>query len=210
MPHAFKRILEEITGEKVPGPSPTFSVFHMLRAIELIANKAIGRSKLAEELGVGEGAMRTMINRLKDARLIATSKLGCTLSSKGLKLWNECRTVFRRKVGIGKTELTLADYNVAILVKNRGHKVKSGMEQRDAAIMVGAKGATTIMFKEERLVIPSVSDNMAKDFPKAANQMVRLLQPEENDVIIIGSADSLNKAEYGTLAAAWTLINDCS
>jgi predicted transcriptional regulator len=209
MPHAFKRILEEITGEKVPGPSPTFSVFHMLRAIEFIANKAIGRSKLAEELGVGEGAMRTMINRLKDAGLITTSKLGCTLSSKGLKLWNEYKIVFRRKVGIGKTELTLADYNVAILVKHRGNKVKSGMEQRDAAIMVGAKGATTIMFKEGCLIIPSVSDNMAKDFPKAANQMVRLLQPEENDVIVVGSADSLAKAEYGALAAAWTLVNDC-
>ena len=208
MPPAFKRILEEITGEKVPGPSPTFSVFHMLRAIELIANKAIGRSKLAEELGVGEGAMRTMINRLKDAGLITTSKLGCTLTSKGLKLWNECKTVFRRKVGVGKTELTLADYNFAILVKNCGHEVKSGMKQRDAAIMVGAKGATTIMFKGERLIIPSVSDNMAKDFPKIANQIVRLLQPEENDVIVVGSADSLVRAEYGALAAAWTLVND--
>jgi len=209
MPHGFKQILEKITGEKAPGPSPTFSVFHMLRAIELIAKKAIGRSKLAEELGVGEGAMRTMINRLKDAGLITTSKLGCSLTSKGLKLWNEYKTVFGRKVGIGKSELTLADYNFAILVKNRGHKVKSGMEQRDAAIMVGAKGATTIMFRAERLIIPSVSDNIAKDFPKAANQMVRLLQPEENDVIVVGGADSLIKAEYGALAAAWTLVNDC-
>jgi predicted transcriptional regulator len=209
MPHAFKQILEKITGEKAPGPCPTFSVLHMLHAIELIAKKTIGRSKLAEELGIGEGAMRTMINRLKDAGLITTSKLGCTLSSKGLKLWNEYKTVFRRKVEIGKSELTLADYNFAILVKNRGHKVKSGMEQRDAAIMVGARGATTVVFKGENLIIPSISDNIIRDFPKAANQIIRLLQPEENDVIIIGSADSLGKAEYGTLAAAWTLINDC-
>jgi len=209
MPHAFKQILEKVAGEKAPGPSPTFSVFHMLRAIELIAKKAIGRSKLAEELAVGEGAMRTMINRLKDAGLITTSKLGCTLTSKGLKLWNEYKTVFGRKVGVGKSELTLADYNFAILVKNHGHKVKSGMEQRDAAIMVGAMGATTIMFKGERLIIPSVSDNMAKDFPETANRMVRLLQPEENDVIVVGSADNLVKAEYGALAAAWTLVNDC-
>jgi len=209
MPHAFKQILEKVAGEKAPGPSPTFSVFHMLRAIELIAKKTIGRSKLAEELAVGEGAMRTMINRLKDAGLITTSKLGCTLTSKGLKLWNEYKTVFGRKVGVGKSELTLADYNFAILVKNHGHKVKSGMEQRDAAIMVGAMGATTIMFKGERLIIPSVSDNMAKDFPETANRMVRLLQPEENDVIVVGSADNLVKAEYGALAAAWTLVNDC-
>lgn len=209
LPHELKQILEKITGEKAPGPSPTFSALHMLRAIELIAEKAIGRSKLAKELGVGEGAVRTMINRLKDVDLITTSKLGCALSSKGLELWNEYRTVFERKVEIGKNELTLAVYNVAILVKNRGHKVKSGMEQRDAGIMVGAKGATTIMFKAERLIIPSVSDNIAKDFPKAANQMVRLLRPEENDVIVVGSADSLVKAEYGALAAAWTLVNDC-
>ena len=209
MPHAFKEILEKITREKSPGPSPTFSVFHMLRAIELIAKKAIGRSKLAKELGVGEGAMRTMIKRLKDAGLVTISKLGCVLTSKGLKLWNEYNTVLRRKVEIGKIELTLADYNFAILVKNRGHKVKSGMEQRDAAIMVGAKGATTVMFKGKRLIIPSVSDDVAKDFPKAANQMVRLLQPEENDVIVVGSADSLVRAEYGALAAAWTLVNDC-
>jgi len=209
MPHAFKEILEKITREKAPGPSPTFSVFHMLRAIELIGKKAIGRSKLAKELGVGEGAMRTMIKRLKDAGLVTISKLGCVLTSKGLKLWNEYNTVLRRKVEIGKIELTLADYNFAILVKNRGHKVKSGMEQRDAAIMVGAKGATTVMFKGKRLIIPSVSDDVAKNFPKAANQMVRLLQPEENDVIVVGSADSLAKAEYGALAAAWTLVNDC-
>lgn len=209
MPHAFKQILQKITGEKAPGPSPTFSVFHMLRAIELIAKKTIGRSTLANELGVGEGAMRTMIKRLKDAGLVTTSKSGCTLTSKGLKLWNEYKTVFRRKVGIGRSELTLADYNFAILIKNRGHKVKSGMEQRDAAIMVGAMGATTIMFKRERLIIPSVSDNMARDFPETANRMVRLLQPEENDVIVVGNADSLVKAEYGALAAAWTLVNDC-
>ncbi len=209
MPHTFKQLLEKITGEKAPGPYPTFSVFHMLRAIELIAEKTIGRSKLAEELKVGEGTVRTIIGRLKDAGLITTSKAGCILTNEGSRLWNEYKTVFRRKVEIGKSELTIADYNFAILVKNCGDKVKSGMEQRDAAIMVGARGATTIMFKEGRLIVPSVSDNIAKDFPRAANQIIRLLQPEENDVIVIGSADSLGKAEYGTLAAAWTLINDC-
>ncbi len=209
MPSTFKQFLEKITREKAPGPSPTFSVFHMLRAIELMAEKTIGRSKLAEELKVGEGTVRTIISRLKDAGLIKTSKLGCFLTNKGLNYWNKYKTVFRKKVMIGKSDLTFADYNFAILVKNCGHKIKSGMKQRDAAIMVGAKGATTIMFKERRLILPSISDDVAKDFPEAANQITSLLQPEENDVIVIGSADSLEKAEYGTLAAAWTLVNDC-
>jgi len=209
MPNSFKQLLEKITSEKAPGPSPTFSIFHVLRAIELIAEKPIGRSKLAEELKVGEGTVRTIISRLKNAELIATSKAGCSLTSKGLKLWNEYRRVFRKKVKIRKSELTLAEYNFAILVKNCAHKVKSGMRQRDAAIIAGARGATTIIFKEGRLAIPFVSDDVAKDFPEAANHIIRLLEPEENDVIVIGSADSLGKAEYGTLAAAWTLVNDC-
>lgn len=209
MPYLFKQLLEKITIEKAPGPSPTFSIFHMLRAIELIAEKTIGRSKLAENLNVGEGAVRTIIGRLKDAGLVATSKNGCSLTNKGLRLWKEYKSIFKKKVEIVKSELAFADYNFAILIKNRGHKVKSGVEQRDAAVMAGAKGATTIVLKKECLILPSVSSNVTKDFPKAANQIVQLLEPEENDVIIIGSADNLGKAEYGTLAAAWTLLNDC-
>jgi len=209
MPYTFKQLLEKITIEKAPGPSPSFSVFHLLRAIELISEKAIGRSKLAANLKVGEGTVRTIINRLKDADLVVTSKAGCVLTNEGLRLLREYKTIFRKKTEIGKNELTLADFNFAILIKNCGHKVKSGVEQRDAAVMAGAKGATTIMFKKGRLRIPSVSDDVAEDFPSAANQIIRLLKPEENDVIIIVSADSLGKAEYGTLAAAWTVLNDC-
>jgi len=209
MSHTFKQLLEKIVSEKAPGPSPTFSIFHVLHAIELIAEKSTGRSKLADYLNVGEGAVRTIIGRLRDAGLVTTSKTGCSLTNKGLKLWREYKSIFEKKAEIGKSELTLADYNFAILIKNHGHKVKSGVEQRDAAVMTGAKGATTIMLKEGCLIIPSVSNNVGKDFPKAANQIVRLLEPKENDAIVIGSANSLGKAEYGTLAAAWTLLNDC-
>jgi predicted transcriptional regulator len=208
MPDDFKQLLEKVMSERAPGPSPSFSVFHLLHAIELMAKGTIGRNKLARSLNVGEGTARTIISRLKSAGLIVTSKAGCTLTSKGSKLLMAYRSIFEKKVEIGKNELTLANCNFAILIKNRGHLIKSGVEQRDAAIMAGARGATTIMFKEGRLRIPSVSDDVAKDFPNAANQIVRLLEPRENDVMIIGSADSLGKAEYGTLAAAWTVLDN--
>lgn len=208
MPHKFKQLLEKIMSESAPGPSPTFSLFHILLAMELISEKTIGRSKLAESLKVGEGASRTIIDRLKDAGLITTSKAGCALTDEGSRLWKEYKSIFKKKIEIEKSELTLANYNFAILMKNSGHKVKSGVEQRDAAVMAGARGATTMMFKEGRLIIPSVSSDVAEDFPRAANQIIRHLEPEENDVIIIGSADNLGKAEYGTLAAAWTLLNN--
>ncbi|NWF87466.1 DUF4443 domain-containing protein [Candidatus Bathyarchaeota archaeon] len=209
MPRSFKQLLEKIVSEKAPGPSPTFSVFHVLRAIELISEKPIGRTKLAENLVVGEGTTRTIIDRLKEASLIRTSKAGCALTKKGIKFWQEYKSVFEKKVEIGQNELTLANFSFAILVKNCAHKVRSGLEQRDAAVMTGAKGATTIMRKNGCLIIPSVSENVVKDFPKAASQAIRLLHPKENDVAIIVSADTLAKAEYGALAAAWTLLNNC-
>jgi predicted transcriptional regulator len=208
MPYPFKRLLEKISSEKAPGPSPSFSFFDIIRAIEVIDEKTIGRNKLAENLNVGGGAIRTIIERLKDADLIETSKAGCTLTSKGSKLLKEYKSIVK-KAEIGKNELALAEYNSAILIKKSGHKIKSGVEQRDAAIRTGAKGATTIIFKKGHLTIPSVSGNMAKDYPNAANQIIRYLKPEENDAIVIASGDSLGEAEYGSLAAAWTLLDDC-
>jgi predicted transcriptional regulator len=209
MPYMFKKHLEKVVGEKAPGPPPAFSVFHILRALELIAQKSTGRGKLADSLKVGEGTVRTIIGRLKDAGLVATSKAGCTLTDKGLKLFREYRSVFKKKIEIRKNELTIAKHSFAVLIKNCGHKIKSGVEQRDTAIMAGAKGATTILFKKGRLIIPTVSDDVAKDFPEAASQIMTSMNPEEDDVIIVSSADSLEKAEYGALAAAWMLLDDC-
>jgi len=207
MPYKFKRHLEKISSEKAPGPMPSFSLFHMLRAIEIIAEKTIGRSKLAENLSLGEGVTRTILERLKDASLVKTSKAGCTLTDKGLKLLKEYKSVLKR-VEIGDNELTFAKYSSAILIKKGGNRIKTGVEQRDAAVRVGAKGVTTIVLKEGRLIIPSVSSNITRDFPKAANQIVKHLKTE-NDAIVIASGDNIKDAEYGSLAAAWTLLDDC-
>ena len=207
MPSNFKQSLEKLAKEKAPGPNPSFSTFHFLRAIELIAEKPIGRNKLAHELGIGEGATRTLIGRLKDEGLTSISKAGCTLTKKGLELWNEYGSIIK-KTRIEKNELTFAEYSFAVLVKKSGHKVRTGMEQRDAAIVAGARGATTILFKKGLLVFPAVDRNLKKDFPKASNQIARLLKPQEDDTIIVVSSDDLAKAEHGALAAAWTLV-DC-
>jgi len=207
MPATFKQSLEKLVREKAPGPSPSFSVFHLLVALAIIAEKPVGRSKLAEELDVGEGVARTLVRRLRDAGLIATSKAGCSLTGKGLRLWREYESTFKI-TEIRKSELTFGDYNFAILIKNRGQKVRSGMEQRDAAVMAGAKGATTMLFKKGRLVFPSTNRDVAEDFPKASDQISRLLRLKDNDAIIIASSDNLRKAEYGALAAAWTLLNN--
>jgi len=171
--------------------------------LELTAEKPIGRTKLAEKLNIGEGAIRTIVSRLKDAGLIVTSKEGCNLTDKGFE------EVFPKRIKIEKTPLTTSEYNYAFLVKNKGHKVKSGIDQRDAAIMGGAKRALVIVSKKGHLVIESVSNSIEKDFPEAAKKILKDLKPEDNDVIIIAGADNPLKAKRGAFAASWgLLVND--
>lgn len=209
MPTELKETLTKITGERAPGPSPKFSIFHMLYAIELVAEKRLGRGKLAECLGVGEGAARTILDRLKFAGLIETSRAGCMLTNEGVKFWSKYKSIFEKKIEIERNELTISEFNFAILVKNCGDKIKSGVEQRDAAVKAGADGAVTMVYASSKLKIPSVSSNLESDFPIAATQMLRLFNLEENDVIIIVSADCPTLANYGAIAAAWTLLEDC-
>ena len=208
MTSQFKSYIESLASPKGPGPSTTFSMFHIFYALELVAKKPIGRNKLAEKLNVGEGAIRTIISRFKDAGLIVTSKEGCRLTDKGLTVWKNFEETFPKRVEIEKTALTISEYNYAFLVKNKGHKVKSGIDQRDAAIMGGARRALVIVFKNGRLIIESISNSIETDFPEAANMILRDLKPEENDVIIIAGADDLLKAKRGAFAASWVLIGN--
>jgi hypothetical protein len=151
-----------------------------------------------------------LLNRLKEAGLILVSKKGCSLTAKGNKLWKEFESVFIKKIGIERNELVLTKCNVAVQLRGLGNKVQTGLGQRDAAIMTGAKGATTLVFRKGRLVMPNMSEDVSRDFPVAFHQLTSLLDLKENDVVVIGSADSLDKAEYGAFAAAWTLVeNNC-
>ncbi len=126
MAASLKKFMQQIAGKKAPGPSTTFTIFHVFYALELMAQKPLGRNKLAEKLNVGDGAVRTIISRLKDAGLIETSKEGCNLTKKGLEVWRQFEEIFPKRVEIPQSELAESEFNFAFLVKNSGQKVEVG------------------------------------------------------------------------------------
>ncbi len=203
---SLKKFMQQIAGKKAPGPSTSFTIFHVFYALELLSQKPLGRNKLAEKLNVGDGAVRTIISRLVDAGLVETSKEGCNLTQKGLEIWRQFEEIFPIRVEIPKSELAGSEFNFAFLVKNSGQKVESGIDQRDAAIIAGARKALVIVVKNGHLRIESVSDCIEKQYPNAANLLVEELKPQDNDVIIIAGSDSLLKAKRGAFAASWSLI----
>jgi len=207
MTFTFRESIEKIANQIAPGPSTTFKTSHIFYALELMSEKPVGRSKLAKQLNVGEGAIRTIIARLKQGGLIETSKEGCSLTSKGRDVWKIFTDYFPTRAEIGRIDLIKTEHNYAFLIRNSGHKVKSGIEQRDAAIVAGAQRAVIIVCKKERLVIDSVSDNLEAQFPHSASQILSSMQPLDNDVLIIVGAKTLPNAKHGVFAASWTLIN---
>ena len=203
-----KELLNSLVKEKAPGPALTFTSLHLIKVLELIAEGPIGRGKLAKKLGIGEGTIRTIIKRLKDSNLIEISKNGCHLTNFGKDFWKKFKEKIPKKVFLEKNEFSLAEYTVAVLIRKCGDKVRIGMQQRDAAIMAGAEGATTLVVKDGKIILPGVSDDVAKDYPVAYRQIVELLKPEHDDVVIVGTGETKEKAEYGALAAALTLLED--
>ena len=207
MVESLKKFMQKIAGKKAPGPSTTFTIFHVFYALELLAQTPLGRNKLAEKLQVGDGAVRTIISRLRDAGLIETSKDGCNLTSKGSEVWEQFEEIFPRRVELPRSELSASQFNFAFLVKNCTLKVGSGIDQRDAAIIAGARKALVIIFKNGHLRIESVSDCIEKQYPVAAELILKDLKPRDNDVIIVAGADSALKAKRGAFAASWSLIS---
>jgi predicted transcriptional regulator len=207
MPVSIKKFIHQIAGKKAPGPSTTFTVFHIFYSLKLIAQKPLGRKKLAEKLEVGEGAVRTIISRLKEEDLIETSKQGCNLTRKGLDIWKQFEEIFPKQMALPRSDLSSSEFNYVFLVKNCGQKVKSGINQRDAAIFAGARNALVIVYRNGHLCIEFVSSRIEQDYPIVASQILNELTPEENDVIIVAGADSLLRAKRGAFAASWSLIS---
>jgi hypothetical protein len=101
-----------------------------------------------------------------------------------------------------KTSLTVANHNFAVVVKDSSNKVSYGVEQRDAAIMAGAKGASTLIMKDNIVVMPGVNSDVDSESLDA----LKPLGLENGDVVIIGSAESLLLAEIGAYSAAFELL----
>jgi len=205
-------VVERVAGKIAPGRSPLFTEAHVVKALEEInTQKGVGRLKLSKELQLGEGAARTLVKHLKNERLIEISKLGITLSEYGKRIFSDLRAVLSEQIEVPSSLLTVGLFNVAVLVRGRANAVKYGLEQRDVAIMAGAKGATTLVFSKNKLTMPSVrEEDVFKGNLTIRNLLLSKLNPKEGDVIVIGSADEKIRAEFGAKMAAIQLLKTLS
>ena len=200
---SFKFLLRRVSEKVSPGRSPSYSEAQVLRALELSSGKGIGRASLGARLGIGEGVVRTLTRHLVIEGLVEISSQGITISKKGQRLLTEIHSLIPKGAEVPATNDVLGEHSYAVLVKGVAEKVRFGVEQRDAALLAGAMGATTIVFKGRSAVMPGMDREPS---PSLFSFLFEGMRPTEGDVVILGTGDTLMKAQIGAYSAALTLV----
>ena len=211
--HMYIKALFKVAGKYAPSRNISFDVAHILKALQLIEKRGhVSRELLSRELALGEGVIKTLIKHLKMQNMIYTANSGTKMTEKGRSIFSHIISSITAEANIPKCSVALGKFNYAVLLKQFNFAIKSGVEQRDAAIKMGAKGATTLLYKDRGFVMPSIDGtfNPLQKEPEICKLLINRLQPiEEGDVIIIGSDDITKRsAELAAKSAALLTIMD--
>ena len=160
--------------------------------------RRMGRKRLADEVGVGEGSMRRIIDTLKEWDFINIKQTGITITKAGLSFLEQIPI---KPVDIFVEGSVAGACQQGVLVLGGAEKVVNGMEQRDAGIKVGADGCTTIVIRDGVLMIPP-DWNMDEKTPELAYKIRKEIGLTQSDALIIGGGENQTVATEAALTAA--------
>ncbi len=158
-----------------------------------------GRDALADEIGVGYGSVRSILRILDSSGLIETYQTGSVLSSLGSRFMDSCPIAL---VDCTLPECSVGGVQVAAVVRGSQCNVSNGMSQRDAGIMAGGLGCTTLTAGGDGdLVMPPDTD-ITEAYPDSAGSIIEAVGPSEGDVILFGEAWDHSAALRAAVSAA--------
>jgi hypothetical protein len=211
--HTYVKVLTKIASRYAPSRMLSFELVHVFKAFQLLdKSEHVSRTLLCQELALGEGSVRTLLKHLKMQNLVKSTNGGTWLTEKGKALSSELLHSIPSETIMSKCSVALGRFNYAVLLRNYDFAIKSGIEQRDAAIKIGALGATTMIYSDNKIIMPGAygnnnNNNSLQEEPHVINLLIDRLKPEDNDVIIIGSDnESLRIAEFAAKNAALITI----
>lgn len=211
----MKKQIRAVLESEYKGPRASYGEVDVLKAMFAIGNSPtnLGRLKLGQLVGLGQGEIRTLISRLKGSGLIYVDSRGCAFTEKGKREFDAISKAVPFSSPVQARELSLGKFAWSVLVRGRESKVRKGIEQRDASIRAGATGALTVVFSRNRFMVPSMDGSSGSSAdceamgPSEPWVSIRnLAKPKDGDIVIVSGADTASLAEEGALAAALTLL----
>jgi hypothetical protein len=203
--HTFVKVIANVAARYAPSRMLSFSEVHVFKALQLMKeNRRVSRAMLCRELVLGEGAIKTLIKHMKMDGLISTTNGGTKMTPKGKEICYQITSSIPSETSLPKCSVALGKFNHAVLLKKLSYVVKSGIEQRDAAIKMNGTGATTLLYIDKKLVMPTnIHQDSLREEPAIRKLLIEKLKPKLDDVIIIGSSDYDSKtAELSAKNAA--------
>ncbi len=180
---------------------PKFNDYHMWKAFQCLNESTpVGRKRLSQLLGIGEGSTRTILSMMHEHNMITIGKSGILLTDTGTEFK---KSVSMNVADISIGDLTIGDKDCAVRVPKMARNVKYGCEERDAAIKSGATGATTLIYTNGKLIFPG-SDYPVD--PKIESKIKSVFNLKNDDVVIIGTGPTKEAAEIGAVIAGLTII----
>ena len=193
----------KIIDEPQFGPMFRFNDANVYWALHLLSDgRRMGRKRLAEEVGVGEGRMRRIIDTLKEWEFILIKQTGITITKAGQSFLNQIPI---RPVDLNLKDSVMGEFQQAVLVLGVADKVNNGMEQRDEGIKVGATGCTTVVLRDGVLSIPP-DWNLDENDPANAMKIRKEIGMTQNDIIIIGGGNTQSVAVEAAVSAALVMF----
>ena len=193
----------KIIDEPQVGPMFRFNDANVYWALHLLSDgRRMGRKRLAEEVGVGEGSMRRIIDTLKEWEFILIKQTGITITKAGQSFLNQIPI---RPVDLNLKDSVMGEFQQAVLVLGVADKVNNGMEQRDEGIKVGATGCTTVVLRDGVLSIPP-DWNLDENDPANAMKIRKEIGMTQNDIIIIGGGNTQSVAVEAAVSAALVMF----
>ncbi|MCQ2084988.1 MAG: hypothetical protein MJZ21_02425 [archaeon] len=185
------------------GPMFRFTDADVYYSLYLLADgKRLGRKKLAELVGVGEGSMRRILEKFRDWNFVCIKQTGISITKAGLTFLDQIPI---RLIDVNLGDSVKGEFSQGVIVYGVAQKIVNGMEQRDAGIKAGADGCTTIVIRDGKLMIPP-DWNMDEQTPELAYKIRKESGITEDDALIVGSGSSKIIAIEAGLNAAFELI----
>ena len=185
------------------GPMFRFTDANVYYALYILSDgKRVGRKKLAEEAGVGEGSMRRILDKFREWNFVQIKQTGISITKAGLVFLDQIPV---RLIDVNLQGSVVGDFTQGVIVYGASSKIVNGMQQRDAGIKAGAEGCTTIVIRDGKLMIPP-DWNMDEQTPELAYKIRKDTGITADDVIIVGGGSSKIAAVEAVLNAAFELV----
>ncbi|GAB4305158.1 MAG: hypothetical protein Kow0069_00560 [Promethearchaeota archaeon] len=201
---------------------PSYRASHVLAGLFLLADhpRGVGRYRLGEALGLGEGSAKSMFRKLGDAGLIRRAstdarRSGSVLSEEGAALVEDLRRAipflvegpdFLCEHG---EKLCLAPACFVAGAKRAAKGVSGWVDVRDAALKVGGTGATALVVSSRSIRFPDHERALPGDYEESRAFLVELVERHglvEGDVLVLGGGPAGPVARVATVEATLALL----